>query len=313
MSPLSPILMTPYFRHGAATPWGGDRLKALYHKNIPDDRTGESLEVSALPGMESVSPDGAGLSSLIAEYGERLTGTAIKGEFPLLLKLLDAREKLSVQVHPSDIYARRVEGKFGKTEAWVILAADENAQLVFGVKENVTREQLKEASDSAQIESLLRFLPVKAGDTLYIAAGTVHAIGGGIVLYEIQQSSDVTYRLYDWERRNDKGEKRELHIDKALDVVTLSGEPQKATPERLAPGVERLIEAQYFTLDRLTKPVGVDRDERRFKLLTAIEESFLTWQGGSLRLPAGATALLPADGYDLSLFTAGALLAFPTV
>lgn len=313
MTKLAPILMTPYFRHGTETPWGGDKLRQIYHKDIPDDRTGESLEISALRGKESLSPDGVKLTDLIEKYGQQLTGTGVSGDFPLLLKLLDAREKLSVQVHPDDAYARRVENKFGKMEAWVILAAEEGAQLVFGVKDGVMKESLRSASDSAAIENLLHFMPVKAGDTLYIAPGTVHAIGGGIVLYEIQQSSDVTYRLYDWERRDKTGAKRELHVDKALDVIRLGGVPKKAVPQALTDGVERLIEAEYFTLDRLYKPVGLDSDARRFKFLTATEESFLTWQGGSLRLPAGASALLPADGYDLSLYTAGALLAFPTV
>ncbi len=313
MTPLAPILMTPHFRHGAATPWGGDRLKTLYRKEIPDDRTGESLEVSALPGMESASETGKQLSQWLAECGERLTGTAVQGEFPLLLKLLDARQTLSVQVHPDDAYARNAEGKSGKAEAWVILAADENARLVFGVREGVSREALRDASDSRAIEELLRFVPVRAGDALYIAPGTVHAIGAGILLYEIQQSSDVTYRLYDWDRRDEKGAKRELHIDRALDVVRFGREPQKAVPRPLADGVERLIDAGRFAVDRLTKPVGVERDARRFRILTATEESFLSWRGGSLRLPSGATALLPADGFDLSVYTQGALLALPAV
>ena len=159
------------------------------------------------------------------KYGQRLTGTAISGPFPLLLKLLDARDTLSVQVHPNDEYAARVEHKLGKTEAWHILYAAPGAELVYGVKAGITKEELTQASLSgAAVEGLLRRVQVKAGETYYIPAGMVHAIGAGIVLYEIQQSSDVTYRFYDWERTDKNGNKRELHIQKAIDVTDLNAQ-----------------------------------------------------------------------------------------
>ena len=215
--PLAPILMTPAYRYGKMTPWGGHSLRDLYGKDIPDDRTGESLEISAIPGLESRDPEGNTLPQLIDAYGGKLGGTQVSAPFPLLLKLLDARDTLSVQVHPDDAYAGRVEHKLGKTEAWHILHAEPGAELVYGIQAGTDKETLMAASRAgAAVEGLLRRVKVKAGDTYFIPAGMVHAIGSGIVLYEIQQSSDVTYRFYDWERTDEKGNKRELHIEKAV-------------------------------------------------------------------------------------------------
>jgi len=158
--------MTPCYRAGEQTPWGGDRLKALYGKQIPDPRTGESLEASTLSGRESTGPGGMTLTQIAG------------GELPLMLKLLDARETLSVQVHPDDAYASR-EGKLGKAEAWLILDAEPGAQLVYGLLPGADLAGLPPEA----LEARLRWVPVKAGDVLNIPPGMVHAIGPGIVLY----------------------------------------------------------------------------------------------------------------------------------
>lgn len=312
---LAPIPMTPAYRHGAMTPWGGDGLQRLFQKPIPDARTGECLELSAIPGLESRDPAGETLPALVEKYGQRLTGTAISGPFPLLLKLLDARDTLSVQVHPNDEYAARVEHKLGKTEAWHILYAAPGAELVYGVKAGITKEELTQASLSgAAVEGLLRRVQVKAGETYYIPAGMVHAIGAGIVLYEIQQSSDVTYRFYDWERTDKNGNKRELHIQKAIDVTDLNAQLPAAAEKELAPGRYQLLREKYFTLERFSGFEGtLAADARRFAILTAIEPAMLTWVEGTLNLPAGATALLPADGFDLKIAGNYVLLSYPTV
>ena len=231
---LAPILLYPAFRYGAATPWGGDQLKTRYGKPAPDTRTGESLEMSVIPGLNSTDAQGTPLSELLARYGAQLTGTQITGEFPLLLKLLDAKQALSVQVHPDDVYAQAHENKLGKTEAWIILAAEPGAQLVYGLRPGVTRDMLRQAFETeAPLEPLLRFVPVQAGDVFYIPAGMVHAIGGGILLYEIQQSSDVTYRFYDWNRTDAQGNKRPLHIRQALDVVRPELQLEAVQPQPL--------------------------------------------------------------------------------
>ncbi|MDD4081719.1 MAG: class I mannose-6-phosphate isomerase, partial [Eubacteriales bacterium] len=248
---LPPILMKPAYRHGAATPWGGARLRELYGKKTPDDRTGESLEVSALEGLNSTDDAGTPLASLIERYGSDLLGTEIRGEFPLLLKLLDAREQLSVQVHPGDVYARKHEGKSGKSEAWVILDARPGARLVYGVRCGITRDALWQASRNGRaMEDALRYINVQRGDVLYIPSGTIHAVGAEVVLYEIQQSSDVTYRFYDWERSDSHGNKRALQAEKALDVADLSLWLGKVVPREMPlkgeGHLEMLLDTPHF-------------------------------------------------------------------
>lgn len=315
---LSPIKMNPAYRCGLATPWGGSRLGSVYGKNIPDPRTGEALELSAIPGLNSVTDEGVTLSQLIEQYGDKLVGTAVKGDFPLLLKLLDADDALSVQVHPGDEYARRVEGKFGKTEAWVILKADPGAQLVFGVVPGTTTEQLREASQQGSaVQALLQRVDVEPGDVLYIPSGMVHAIGKGIMLYEIQQSSDVTYRFYDWDRVDQAGKKRELHLDKALDVTDVTLPAVKAVPQVILSdetGVRsQLLKNDFFGLERLEKckDMVIAPTPEKFGIITAIEDGSIAWDGGEMTLKAGQTAMLPADGYELKVTGGHFLVSYP--
>lgn len=312
---LTPIRMRPAYRHGTMTPWGGDKLQLIFGKNIPDERTGECLEVSAIPGLESRDEMDNTLPQLIEKYGEKLVGTQVKGVFPLLLKLLDAKDTLSVQVHPDDAYAAKVENKLGKTEAWYILYADPGAELVYGVNPGLTKEELMAHSRAGKdVEGDLRRVQVQAGETYFIPAGMVHAIGGGIVLYEIQQSSDVTYRFYDWERTDKEGKKRELHIEKAVDVTDLSAQLDKAVGVEMEPGREKLLNERYFSLEKFKNYQGViQKDERRFAILTALKPSQLFWEGGEMMLDGGETVLLPADGHDLVLDTDEALMSYPTV
>ena len=235
--------------------------------------------------------------------------------FPLLLKLLDARETLSVQVHPDDAYAARVEHKLGKTEAWHILSAAPGAELVYGVQPGTSKEALLAASQAgAAVEKLLRRVPVRVGETYYIPAGMVHAIGAGIVLYEIQQSSDVTYRFYDWNRTDKNGKKRELHLQKAVDVTDVGAQLTAARETPLEPGHFQLLHEKYFTLERFAGFSGtLPRDSRRFAILTATGPCALSWPEGALEMAPGQTALLPADGFDLVLRAEGALLSYPTM
>ncbi len=313
--PIAPILMSPAYRCGSATPWGGEGLRMMFGKDIPDERTGESLEVSAIPGLESRDSEGSTLTALISGYGEKLTGPGFCRPFPLLLKLLDAKDKLSVQVHADDNYAAQVEGKLGKTEAWHILFAAPGAELVYGIKEGTDKETLRAASENgAAVEGLLRKVKVKAGQTYYIPAGTVHAIGAGIILYEIQESSDLTYRFYDWDRQDAQGNKRPLHIQKAVDVVDVHSQRQPEKEIPIGPGRFRLVEDPHFTLERLCAfDADVAPDPRRFRILTAIRECILTWEDGSLTVPPGRTVLLPADGYPLHIKAPSALVSYPTI
>ncbi|MEG2702104.1 MAG: type I phosphomannose isomerase catalytic subunit, partial [Clostridia bacterium] len=190
--PMLPIRMCPAYRYGEMTPWGGDGLRRVYHKRIPDERTGEALEISAIPKLESTTVVGETLTQLISRDSKRLTGLKAGESFPLLLKLLAAREPLSVQVHPNDAYASEHEGKLGKSEAWVILNAEKGASILYGIRDGVTVAQMRQALNAGEdIAPMIECVPVQAGDVFYMPSGMVHAIGGGIVLYEIQQSSDV--------------------------------------------------------------------------------------------------------------------------
>lgn len=293
--PLLPLPMTPAFRGGSLTPWGGQRLGGEWGKAIAQP-TGESLEVSCIPGLESADPMGVKLPELIARYGAAFAGKYAGEPFPLLLKLLDARDALSVQVHPDDAYAAAHEnGKLGKTEAWLILEAAEGSQLVYGIKPGTTLPQLRAACErGAAVEPLLRRVSVRPGDVCFIPAGCVHAIGAGILLYEIQQSSDVTYRFYDWDRTDAQGRKRALHIDKALDVTDLAF-ALDPVPAPDAPRA-RVLDTAFFTLDLLRggDGVGLPRVEA-FGFLTALDGGLtLRWQGGEKQLRKGETFYLPA-------------------
>ena len=315
-TPLWPIPMRPAFRCGDQTPWGGSRLREEYGKKTKSDRTGESLEVSCIPGLESRDALGRLLPELIGEFGAKLVGNYAERPFPLLLKLLDVRERLSVQVHPDDAYAgARESGKLGKTEAWMILDTPPGGgELIYGVRPGTTLHALREASQAGrEVETLLNRVRVTPGDVCYIPAGCIHSIGEGIMLYEIQQSSDLTYRFYDWDRTDEKGRKRELHLDKALDVVDLQCAPVPIRVEK-AFGVRRLLTEQYFTLDVIrTDTMEILPAVREFGLLTVTEgEMELRFAGGAIRMKAGDTCLLPKNAPELALVGAGAAaLAMP--
>lgn len=309
--PMLPIPMRPAYRHGDMTPWGGDGLKRYYHMDIPDERTGEALAVSALPGLESVSGTGEPLTALLGQCGARLTGLKDSAAFPLLLKLLCARDDLSVQVHPDDAYAKEHERKSGKTEAWVILHAEENASILYGVREGATLADLRQALEQGgDPSSLLNRVQVKPGDVFYLPAGMAHAIGGGVVLYEIQQTSDVTYRLWDFNRTNDKGEKRPLHIQQALDVLDVEQAGRRAAlPKAEENRRVRLLDVPAFTLDCIAVNGESELDSApTFRILTALAGLLLTWEGDALEVEAGESVLLPANCPELLLTGVGQAL-----
>lgn len=294
---LYPLLMRPYFRHGEETPWGGSALGDWFGKEIPDDRTGESLEISALQGMESVVKNGpfAGrtLLEMIEMWGTALTGE-INGPFPLLLKFLDARESLSVQVHPDDDYAMR-EGKLGKTEAWVILNAPEGARLAYGL--DTRGRPLREIADAGELEGALRWVSARPGDVFYIRPGMVHAAGGNIQCYEIQQSSDATYRFWDWGRVGKDGKPRPLHMRQALDVSL----PELHTPKArgvtvLRQGGSRTIYIcnRHFSLSRLNLSGRMPLESGRMLFLTPTGPVRITWPSGEIVPRPFESILIPA-------------------
>ena len=314
-TPLWPIRMKPAFRGGEETPWGGDRLRRRYGKETGGRLTGESLEVSCIPGYESTDPLGRTLPELILEFGEKLVGKYADQPFPLLLKLIDARDRLSVQVHPGDEYAASHEhGKLGKNEAWLILDAPENGELVYGLQPGTSLRQLKSACENGKaVEGLLRRVRVTPGDVCYIPAGCVHAIGAGIMLYEIQESSDVTYRFYDWDRKDAEGKSRELHIGQGLAVADLKCAPRPVRVSE-AYGTRRLLNEEKFTLD-VIRCGGVEilPETVEFGILTSLQgELVLKWESGEMMLAEGETCLLPHNAPGMHLRGEGyAALAMP--
>ena len=304
---LYPLLMAPSFRSGEDTPWGGNMLRDAFMKDAPE-QTGESMEISALPGHESMVRNGAHtgktLTRMVELWGEALTGK-IEGEFPLLLKLIDAQQPLSVQVHPDDEYAKKYEGgKLGKTEAWIVLNCEEGAKLAYGL--NTNGKSLKEIIDagSEAIEASLNWVSVRPGDVYYIPSGMVHAIGAGMQIYEIQQSSDVTYRFWDWGRVGKDGNPRQLHISQSLDVTRPETHLSKIYGvTSLCKGGSRTyyISNRYFELCRLNVSGSMPLCDGRMLFITPLGSCTLKWGEEEMELAPFDSVLIPAGMEDVRI------------
>ena len=211
--------------------WGGTRLRDEFGYEIPSDHVGEYWAISAHPHGVSVVKNGPyagmGLDQLYQGHRE-LFGNRKEPVFPLLTKILDANDWLSVQVHPDDAYGLEHEGELGKTECWYIIDAEPGAEIIYGHNAK-SKEELRQQIESKDWKNLLNKVPVKAGDFFYVPSGTMHAIGAGILVLETQQSSDTTYRVYDFDRKDDQGNLRELHLEKSIDVLNI-GEPANSRP-----------------------------------------------------------------------------------
>ncbi len=309
------LLLKPYFRQMV---WGGRRLGELFAKALPAGiGIGESFELSSYAGRESkvaAGPlAGMGLDALVRDYGADLLGKAVArrygGSMPLLIKLLDARQDLSVQVHPDDAYAR-AKGlpDVGKMEAWLVLHSD-GGRVAYGLADGVGRADFSAAISAGCVEEVIRFFSVQRGDLVFSPPGTVHALCAGVVIYEVQQSSDLTFRIHDYNRLGLDGKKRELHIEQAMDVIDFNAElpaPQhwSALPGASAQGVE-LVDCEHF---RFSYHCG-DRAEHTtgdsFAALTLVGGSaHLRGEDSECALGAGETALVPA-GRAVSIESSG--------
>ncbi len=240
-----PLIFDPHFEEKI---WGGNRLKTFFGKQIPSDKTGESWEVSAVEQKESRVRNGFFKGMDMRFLWKVLDGefwgeVELEKDFPLLVKYIDAQDDLSVQVHPDDKMAREERQSYGKNETWYILAAEPGSKLYLGFKPGITREDYIKSLKEAGVESILNAIEVKPGDWYYIPAGTVHAIGAGILLAEIQQSSDITYRIYDYNRKDDKGKPRELHVEKALRAINFQAGPLKIN--------KHILETPFFIVKRI--------------------------------------------------------------
>ncbi|MBO4646462.1 MAG: class I mannose-6-phosphate isomerase [Bacteroidales bacterium] len=299
--------------------WGGQKIKQLMHKDtgkIPC--VGESWELSAIPGKVSVVAEGFlkdnGLDELIEIYMGDLVGEKVfeqfGTDFPLLVKFIDAQENLSVQVHPDDRLAQRLYGTAGKTEMWYVIQNNPGAGLYIGLKKGVTREDFLSAVRAGSVDRLLNFCPVQPGDVFFIPAGTVHSLGKGVMVAEVQQSSDCTYRIFDWNRRDANGNERELHVAEALEAIHF--------------GEEQQYHKYYVPVQNKTVPV-VKSDKFNVNLLdfnTPLEkvyaklDSFIiyictegkihcVYEGEEYAMSQGEVMLVPALATDLLMFPHG--------
>lgn len=248
-----PIFLEPVFQERI---WGGQKLHTEFGYTIPYEKTGEAWVISAHPHGPSIIKNGLLTGKTLAdawqEHGELFNKSASNNEeYPLLVKILDANTDLSVQVHPNDTFAREVEGvPYGKTECWYVLSAEEDAELVLGHHAK-SREELERMLSDQEWETFLRRKKVTAGDFVYVPSGTIHAIGKGIVILETQQSSDITYRVYDYDRTDSSGQKRELHLDRSIEVTTVPHQDVKTEQNESKMGgltTKTLTESEYFTV-----------------------------------------------------------------
>ena len=306
--------------------WGGDKLVAF--KGLPacDEPIGESWELSAVPGHESVvkggEDDGLTLSQLVQRYGADLVGEDVYrrygDSFPLLIKLIDAKRDLSIQVHPDDAMAQRRHGSFGKNEMWYILDADEGATIATGFKRPITPEEFDRHLAEGTILDVVNRDASHPGDVFYIPAGMIHAIGAGNLLAEVQQSSDITYRVWDYNRRDADGNLRELHTSQAreaLDYNALDG--QVAPPEPSLIGSTELLTTRYFSLTHYIVDKGLRIEipqSHSFLALTCIQgESLIEAEGlPSSDIKQGETVLIPACAHWV-VFTGSARLLITSV
>ena len=290
--------------------WGGTKLRERYGKDIPLSPLAETWECSVHPDGKSIVISGENAGMTLSEVIERepaLLGSRCKEGFPVLIKLIDAADDLSVQVHPDDVYARLHGCKNGKHEMWHILEAEEGSRIAYGFKKDMTREKVREAIASGTLEKYLNYVKVKKGDTFFIPAGTVHSIGKGIVLAEIQQDCNITYRIYDYDRTDKDGNKRPLHIENALEVMSLSPVDYDYDGDSIscrAYEVEVLCHCRAFRTIKAVVRTEMDimTDERSFRAILCIGgEGNISGGGESMDIKKGECIFLPAGRKEYTL------------
>lgn len=306
---LHPLKFHPIFKHRI---WGGEKLKTILGKSLPANQIGESWELSAVPGDISVvdggSFDGRTLNDLIEEFPEAILGSEVVRRFgatmPLLFKFIDASEDLSIQVHPNDKVALERHGSPGKTEMWYIMDAEPGSRLIAGFADNHSKESYLAALKSGQLTSILKSESVAKGDIFFLETGTVHAIGAGILLAEIQQTSDVTYRIYDWDRVDDQGNARALHTAEALDVISFDTTDTRVAYTKELNTANATVACPYFTTSfiPLDGNLTLYSPGSSFTVLMCVEGSFeIIANDSTLFVRKGETILVPAAIAEFSL------------
>ena len=288
--------------------WGGSRLKTVLGKNVKTERCSESWELSGVAGNESVVCNGFlkgnNLQELIEVYMDELVGDRIFDrfgrEFPVLVKFIDAHDDLSIQVHPDDQLAAGRHGTYGKTEMWYVMDADKDSSLIAGFNRKIDREKYEQALNSKKLKDILNVEKVTQGDVFFIPAGRVHAIGKGILLAEIQQTSNITYRIYDWERVGADGKPRELHTDLALDAIDFNVYSEYKTPyQKPLQGATELVKCPYFTTNLVCFSQPLDKNYHNLDsfviyICTSGACSIRWGTAESIKIRKGETILLPA-------------------
>lgn len=287
--------------------WGGEKLETLLNKKTERKDIGESWEISDVKGDVSIISNGClkgvSLNELIKEFKEDVLGKKVylifKDKFPLLIKFIDAKKKLSLQVHPNDILAQERHNSLGKTEMWYIVNSDKKAKIIIGFSEETEKNTFLKTIESGNELELLNVDYVKKGDTFLVPAGRIHAIGKGVLLAEIQETSDVTYRISDWNRKDVNGNKRDLHLDLALDAIDYSSKSNyKAEYLKKKNNPSNIVDCKYFTTNflHLTKNYIVNHtDKDSFVIYMCVEGSALfEYENQQEKLELGETILIPA-------------------
>lgn len=283
--------------------WGGNKLKEEWGKRSDSDIIAESWELSCHKDGPCVIENGAyagkTLAQVLDEHPDLKGSRCGKFDFfPILIKLIDAQSNLSIQVHPNDDYALKREGQYGKTEMWYIVDAEEGAGVYCGFKSAMRKQDIVDILNHGNITDYLNFIKVSKGDTIYIPSGTVHAICGGLLICEVQQNSSLTYRLYDYGRLDKSGNKRQLHIDKAVEVIDSDIVCAKNSEVKdIGGGVRELAECKYFTVSELSVSGELELNVLdSFISLTAVEGGgVIVYDGDEYEIGGGDTYFLPAD------------------
>ncbi len=287
--------------------WGGTKLGTLLGKELESDLIGESWELSGVAGDVSIVANGSfkgtTLTDLINRFPEEILGKSVLErfgkEFPILIKFIDAQKDLSIQLHPNDELARKRHNSFGKTEMWYIMDADKDAELIIGFKEDITKETYVESLKNDTLTDLLNYENVKEGDAYFISAGKIHAIGAGVLIAEIQQTSDQTYRVYDYNRKDAQGNLRELHTELSIDAISYV----KQDDFKVGYGQEEnvsnpMVNCPYFKTNfiSLNKNIQLDvSDQDSFTIYMCIDGEVTIENGfGSISIKKGETVLVPA-------------------
>ena len=307
---LYPLSFAPIFKERI---WGGEKLEKELHKPIHQPLIGESWEVSTVKGDISVIDNGTlkgtSLQALIEQAPEALLGSAVYKrfgtDFPLLIKFIDAAQDLSIQVHPNDALAKARHNSFGKTEMWYIMEADPNASIIIGFNRNVSKEEYQSHLENKTLSQLLNYEKVSHGDMFFIPAGKIHAIGAGVLLAEIQQTSDITYRVYDFDRKDKNGNYRELHTELALDAIDFEQKDDfRKSYVKAENTVNPAVVSPYFTTDylKINQEMPLTLSGESFHIYMGVAgKGSLQYGDMELPLEKGQTVLVPACCKQINL------------